>query len=219
MAPESPLADRSRMEKQVAFAFPTPIGQCVVPGSEAVNEALRRVILEKAGVLPSENYSNAGGWHSKADLLEWPYPEVVTLKGWIFEAVQHMVQATFQMMEGSQVRSGSQGNLKIVAWANICRTGDYHRMHNHPGSAWSGVYYVTAGTEAPDHPLSGQLELVDPRPYTEMVPTPGSPFGQKLLVKAQPGMMVLFPGWLYHCVNPYFGTGERISIAFNAMPV
>ena len=30
-----------------------------------------------------------------------------------------------------------------------------------------------------------------------------------------PGMMVIFPRWLYHYVNPVHGKGERISIAFN----
>jgi hypothetical protein len=28
-------------------------------------------------------------------------------------------------------------------------------------------------------------------------------------------MMLLFPAWLSHGVLPYYGTGERISIAFN----
>jgi hypothetical protein len=27
--------------------------------------------------------------------------------------------------------------------------------------------------------------------------------------------MIVFPGWLQHFVHPYFGSGERISIAFN----
>ena len=71
----------------------------------------------------------------------------------------------------------------------------------------------------PDHPLSGLLELLDPRPFTEMVATPGEPFGQKAIIKPEAGAMVLFPGWLYHFVNPYFGEGERISIAFNVSAV
>ena len=28
--------------------------------------------------------------------------------------------------------------------------------------------------------------------------------------------MVVWPSWLLHWVNPYYGEGERISIAFNA---
>ena len=83
-----------------------------------------------------------------------------------------------------------------------------------PG-AWSGVYYVDAGGEAPGQPLSGVLELCNPRPFTEMVPTPGSPFGQRVIFRAEAGTMILFPSWLYHFVNPFSGDGERISIAFN----
>ncbi|NJN46627.1 MAG: hypothetical protein HC808_09270 [Candidatus Competibacteraceae bacterium] len=29
--------------------------------------------------------------------------------------------------------------------------------------------------------------------------------------------MVVFPGWLQHQVHPYFGPGERITIAFNVI--
>ena len=105
----------------------------------------------------------------------------------------------------------------MVAWANISRNTNYHRLHNHPGSAWSGTYYVSVGTPAPAHPLSGVLELLDPRPFTEMVTTPGSPFGQRAVVRPEPGLMVLFPSWLYHFVNPFYGEGERISIAFNVI--
>ena len=31
------------------------------------------------------------------------------------------------------------------------------------------------------------------------------------------GHVVIFPAWLEHRVEPYVGTGERISIAFNAV--
>lgn len=205
------------MEKQVAFAFPTPIGRFEIPESAAINGELQRLILEKERSTPSETYSNAGGWHSATDLLEWPQPEIKTLRGWMVEAVQHMVGATMEMMKGSNIRSDNKGNLRFQAWANICRMGNYHRIHNHPRSAWSGVYYVAAGNDAPNQPLSGQLELLDPRPFTEMVPTPGNPYGQKLILKPESGTMVLFPGWLYHFVNPYVGAGERISVAFNAL--
>jgi uncharacterized protein (TIGR02466 family) len=103
----------------------------------------------------------------------------------------------------------------MSAWANVARRGHYHRVHNHPSSCWSGVYYVDAGGDAPGHPLSGVLEVCDPRPFTEMVPSPGSPFGQRAVFRAEAGTMVLFPSWLYHFVNPFHGDGERISVAFN----
>jgi uncharacterized protein (TIGR02466 family) len=197
------------MEKQVALAYPTPIGRFKVPDAEAVNRELQRLILEKERAQPSSDYANVGGWHSRADLLDWPGTEVATLRGWITEAINHMLMT---VTEGRPVK----GTYRISAWANIARDGDYHRVHNHPMSAWSGVYYVTVGAPDPRHPLAGVLEICDPRPFTEMVVSPGEPFGKRVIFRPEPGMMVLFPSWLYHFVNPTRGPGERISIAFNS---
>jgi len=35
------------------------------------------------------------------------------------------------------------------------------------------------------------------------------------MIKPQSGLLVAFPAWLEHGVRPFFGTGERISIAVN----
>jgi uncharacterized protein (TIGR02466 family) len=196
------------VEKQTALAYPTPIGRFRMPNADAVNRALREAILQRERSEPSSDYANVGGWHSRHDLLDWPVPEVGILRGWITDAVQHMVAAS---VEGKPVH----GSFGILAWANVARTGHYHRVHNHPSSAWSGVYYVEVGAPDPAQPLSGVLEICDPRPFTEMISTPGSPFGKRVIFRPEPGTMVLFPSWLYHFVNPVSGTGERISIAFN----
>jgi uncharacterized protein (TIGR02466 family) len=197
------------MEKQIASAYPTPIGRFRIPDAEAVNRELRRIILEHEQSDPGDNHANVGGWHSRADLLDWPGPEIGLLRGWITEALNSMLAAT---LAGKPM----QGGLRVAAWANVARRGHYHRTHNHPMSAWSGVYYVAVGGVDPGHPLSGVLELCDPRPYAEMVSTPGDPFGQRAIFRPEPGMIVTFPGWLYHFVNPYYGPEERISIAFNS---
>lgn len=204
-----------RMQKQVAYLFPTPFGQYRIENAEATNSELKRVILEKEKTQDSQTYSNAGGWHSRQDLLEWKDPSIGVLRGWINEGTNHIVTSVVEMMRATMGRQPSPVSLHIKAWANVCRKGNYHRLHNHPGSSWSGVYYVATGTDAPDQPLSGVLELLDPRPFTEMVATPGDPFGQKMVLKPEAGMMILFPSWLYHFVNPFMGEGERISVAFN----
>ena len=49
-----------------------------------------------------------------------------------------------------------------------------------------------------------------------MVDTPGSPYGQRMLIRPVPGLLVLFPSWLYHFVHPSTAYSPRISIAFNA---
>lgn len=203
------------MEKHVALAFPTPIGRYRVPDAGPINAELKRLILERERLEPSQKYANAGGWHSQADLFDWPSSAITTLRGWITEAVGHMASSVVEMMRASMGRNAPPYSFRYKAWANISRAGNYHRQHNHPGSCWSGVYFVDNGGDAPGHPLSGLLEILDPRPFTEMIATPGDPCGQKAIIRPEPGTIAVFPGWIYHFVNPHCGPGERISIAFN----
>jgi len=196
------------LERQVAQAYATPIGRFRLPNAEDLNRELRRIVLQRESAEPSDNFANVGGWHSKMDLWDWPDPEISHLKTVIIEAVRHM-------MAVAAGGSLPPGRVAVKAWANVSRKGNFHRIHNHPNAAWSGVYYVDSGSPVADQPLSGVLELCDPRPFTEMVPTPGDPFGKRAIFSSDPGTMVLFPSWLYHFVNPFQGEGERISIAFN----
>jgi uncharacterized protein (TIGR02466 family) len=205
------------MEKSVSLAFPTPIGRYRLPNSEAaaMNDELQRIILERERGEESQEHANAGGWHSQRDLPEWDDPVVGRLRTHLLEAVEHTARAAMSVTRRADGRAIEVGALTIKAWANISRRGNYHRIHNHPRACWSGVYYVAVGTDAPGYPLSGLLELMDPRPFTEMVGTPGEPFGQKLAIAPEAGTIIVFPSWIYHFVNPYHGDGERISIAFN----
>ena len=213
----------SFLNQNIALAFPTLIGRFQVAEPAAINAGLLRLVLEHEAAEPSRDYANVGGWHSAPDLLDWQGPEIVELRKWIVEALNRMVRATGQLPE-VQGRPAPRGNFTISAWANISRRGNYHRMHNHPFSAWSGVYYVTAvdrpreaRSDKPDpHVLAGVLELYDPRPFTEMVDVPSVPYGQRVNIRPEPGLLVLFPSWLYHFVHPSNSDDQRGSIAFNA---
>jgi uncharacterized protein (TIGR02466 family) len=203
------------MQHHIALAFPTLLGRFQVPEAESVNAGLLRLLLQREADSPTEDYANVGGWHSTADLLEWPGAEINTLRTWISDALNRMVQATGQLPE-VQGKPAPRGAFRISAWANISRRHNYHRLHNHPNSAWSGVYYVTGIPPDSAHPLAGVLEFYDPRPFTEMTDVPGSPYGQRVNIRPSPGLMVLFPSWLYHFVHPCESESERVSIAFNA---
>ncbi len=199
---------------QIAFAFPTLIGQFPISNTETTNAALLQLLLDREATAPSDDFANQGGYHSSGDLLDWPSPAVNNLKTWISQALTYMVQATSQLPEVQGRMAAPRGGFRLSAWGNISRKGNYHRMHNHPGNAWSGVYYVASNS----HPgsMGGVLELYDSRPFTEMVETPGSPYGQRVHIRPTPGLMVLFPSWLYHFVHPSDNDELRVSIAFNA---
>jgi uncharacterized protein (TIGR02466 family) len=196
------------MELEITKAFPTIIGQLRVPDAEAMNQELRELILAEEGSYLTLGRSNIGGWHSRPDFLNRPEAAVAALTTWVTWVVSQMVHATTGL-------GAFKGQLSVSAWATICREGAYHAPHSHPGSAWSGVYYVDAGVFNPNRPLSGVLEFLDPRVGVEAVNTPGDLSGDPVRVRPESGLLVVFPSWLYHWVHPYAGQSPRIAVSFN----
>jgi len=194
---------------EVIPAFPTLVGRLRVPDASALNEELRAVILAEEASYASLGRSNIGGWHSRTDFFNHPEPVVAALTTWITWGVSQMVDATAG-------QDAFKGTLSLSAWATICRAGAYHAPHCHPDSAWSGVYYVDAGTEHIDRPISGMLEFLDPRSGVEAVTAPGDPYGEPVRIRPTAGLLVIFPSWLYHWVHPYAGCTPRIAVSFNA---
>ena len=197
------------MELEVTQAFPTAIGQLHVPDAGLMNRDLGEVILSEEVTQDSLGRSNIGGWHSRPDFLSRSESAVAALTTWITWAVRKMIAET----AGTEAFNGA---LSISAWATVCRQGAYHAPHSHPDSAWSGVYYVDAGTHDPDRPLSGVLEFLDPRAAVEAVTAPGDPYGEPVRVHPEAGLLVIFPSWLFHWVHPYVGQTPRIAVSFNA---
>jgi uncharacterized protein (TIGR02466 family) len=197
------------MRIEVTSAFPTLIGRFQVPDADSMNADLRGLILAEEAEYSSLRRSNIGGWHSRADFLNHDELSVSALTNWITWAVRQMIDST--------AGPGSfTGTLSLSAWAAICVEGAYHAPHSHPDSAWSGVYYVDAGTDNPDRPLSGVLEFLDPRGGVEAVTAPGDPYGAPVRIWPESGLLVIFPSWLYHWVHPYVGKTPRIAVSFNA---
>ena len=164
------------MELEVTSAFPKLIGRFRVPDAQSMNRDLQALILAEEASYQRLGRSNIRVLHSQTDFLARPEPAVEALATWVDWAVGEMVDAT----AGPGALSGS---MSVSAWATICRAGAYHAPHSHSDSAWSGVYYVDAGTNNLDHPLSGVLEFLDPRAGIEAVTAPGDPYGEPLRVR------------------------------------
>lgn len=195
-------------KENVALAFGTPISTYLWPDSDVVNAELRKTILEKEKAEKGIKRSNVGGWHSSPDLFVWQVDCARELKDRV---------ATFALdLTRLLTASGAPRklNFQMEGWANVSRRGHYNSVHDHPGSTWSGVYYVCGGKPDSDDPCNGRLELIDPRAGTNILRVEEGIFG-RYLVEPIPGLMVMFPSWLKHMVHPFQGSGERISISFN----
>ncbi|MBT7449597.1 MAG: hypothetical protein HN793_02110 [Rhodospirillaceae bacterium] len=197
------------MDSDALVWWTTPVVLRRFKGVAAVNSELKSLILDRASSDKNIQKSNQGGWHSGEDLLTWGGPAIAQLQAWIVTAFKDLTEVT----SDGQVYTGK---IELNAWANLNRRGDYNTIHTHPACVWSGVYYVDVG-EPPsaEHPKSGAIEFLDPRAGAEMVAIPGLPFGEAKSINPETGQLIVFPSWLKHMVHPYWGEGDRITIAFN----
>src|SRR5579871_137042 len=145
--------------------------------------------------------------------LQTPSRSVVQLKTEIDRSMQQ-INAMPQVLERRN-EPAKRVTYQAYGWANVNRSGDYNMLHSHPGCDWSVVYYVATGNPSDDNPMSGRIELRDPRPAAVFAKMPGFNSGQPMLIKPQAGMMLAFPAWIEHQVHPFAGEGNRISIAVN----
>ena len=205
----------ARVEIAVQGLFATPVAAVEVPGAAALNAELQRRILQQRERTVSVQASNSGGWHSDRDILNWGGPPIETVLG--------MAKDIATQMTADRNGKPVQPAWTVQAWANVNGPGDGNICHYHPGSFWSGTYYVEDGGCAGDAALGGEFEMLDPRgpgpgmyaPGLKFAGEDGTAAGSAQTIRPRPGLLMLFPSWLQHQVRPYRGSGLRISVAFN----
>ena len=195
----------------VSFAFPTPVLQKQFDDTADINTVLLRLVLEReADAVPAGQ--SAETWHSADDLFEWPDPAIASFRGYVADGISEISQFCID----GQLDEPVDIQMDAGAWVNLCRDGGYTRTHNNPDNTWSGVYFVALGEPHPDAPAeAGTLEILDPRVGATDLSPKGTRAFPRLVIDPQPGLMVIFPGWLNHGVNPFRGKGDRLSLGFN----
>jgi len=199
--------------------FPTPILKAHPPEHEALNSALLEAIFAERERNPGLDRSNFGGWHSDIDMIRWAGSPAEHLAEFaVQQASEHM--ADISPLGKRQFRWG------IDMWANINGPGNANQLHCHPGAYWSGVYYPDPGG-AEEAENGGALVLEDPRyptayqTVTDLVLRDAEmkPMYSQVAIQPEAGLLVMFPSWLRHSVQPHHGDRERVSVAINLMLV
>lgn len=111
-------------------------------------------------------------------------------------------------------RQASAGYRFSGMWSVRLRPGGHHRNHFH-GQGWiSSACYIElpSGMDAPGG--EGWLGFGQPG-----VPTTPE-LTHEYLVQPQPGLLVLFPSWMWHGTLPFRGEPQdrRLTIAFDLLP-
>ncbi|MBL8245461.1 MAG: hypothetical protein JNL89_14780, partial [Rhodanobacteraceae bacterium] len=209
---------------QIAPGFAVPFVLCEHPDPVGLNERLRSLFLqrEQAG----ERYANPQPlvqrnealWESNFQLFDWPDRPVAELRDYCWQQLYRAIGELNGYTRDELLRL----HIGAESWFHITRKGGYFALHNHPMASWSGVYCVAAGDDRSGIEDSGLLSFVSPMAantmYIDMaIARMGQPYAYgPRNFKLKAGQLVLFPSWVLHEVRPYFGEGERITVAFNA---
>lgn len=107
------------------------------------------------------------------------------------------------------------------AWSVRLSSGGSHVDHVHPHGWISSACYISlpatlgngdAVTQGADRDRSGWLRLGQPGIVTK------PHLGPEYFVKPKPGMLVLFPAYMWHGVEPFAGNERRLTVAFDVVP-
>lgn len=199
------------MNVELMELLPSPLFSCLWSESELLNRQLREVILTEEKKSPGLVTSNAGGWHSEKTLQDWDYPCIRTLLARITTLAQESVRRTIGLPDyPKEILDG----WTVQAWANVNRNGHFNKYHHHIRNLnlWSGVYYVDAGNDGRADFVGARIIFADQhRPELKDRPAVTARYA----IMPQSGLMLLFPSSLGHRVEPYNGSRERITVAFN----
>lgn len=156
----------------------------------------------RAGEQQGKGRSTREGWSGPKTLFDDP----------IFQPLKEKTQQAFA---NSLLQMGVPEGFSFAmeAWANIHDAGGFNQPHIHREAVLSGCFYLHTP------PGSGSIVFHDPRPGT-LYSRPwgrGANSWSMASMQVNAGMLVLFPHWLEHSVEPNKATEGRYSIAMNAI--
>lgn len=153
-----------------------------------------------------------GGWQTE-DLLNDDSPVIAKFHA---EMLRRLHVILCESEEVEERKHTDEPSWKLIAWGVALRGGGYQEPHVHQAGILSGVYYVQipkmwgAGNAGclrfprrlPWLPREGDCEAHDP-----------------YLIQPIEGSLVIFPSYFWHETVPFESDGERVSIAFDLLPL
>lgn len=191
------------MKPEARQLFPTTIWSLDLQGlSHLFAQWSDQLIAQRALEADARGRSNRLGWSGPKTLFD--DPSFALLQARCREAFAHALQ---EMGVPPGLRFG------LEAWANIHDRCGHNQPHIHREVMLSGCFYLRTP------PGSGALVFNDPRPGPLHSTAWGSGMNrwERRAVRPHAGLLLIFPAWLEHAVEPHEGDVPRLSIAVNAV--
>jgi len=151
---------------------------------------------------PNRTRSNYGGWQSK-DLILSDHAPLNDIFCLIKNGINDIC---------ADISQSFKCELNNI-WININEKNNGNNEHVHPNSTFSGTIYLQTDKN------TGNIIFKNPyfpiQHYNFVVPEDSNIFYQRVTYRPRNGMLIMFPAWMPHFVEPSNSDNSRISISFN----
>ena len=193
---------------QMLELFPTPVYVTQLP------DQLSGVIPFLDAQPPNSGSDEANYGERSANSYILNEPECVEMKKYVLEHVKEYAENILLYEYDSYELSQS--------WVSRKLPGQHHTMHTHPNSLMSGVFYY--GEPSPKtpaikfHKMKGGMNVNQLQAKTQADKRSSEFAWEEFSVQFEPGLLVLFPSYLFHSVPMNQSDKVRSSVAFNVVP-
>ncbi|HEY3814221.1 MAG TPA: putative 2OG-Fe(II) oxygenase [Caulobacteraceae bacterium] len=113
------------------------------------------------------------------------------------------------------LRSRNTGAYRIESsWSVLLKPNGFHVNHYHPMGWLSSAFYVRLPVAALNSDArEGWIKFGEP-PFKTTPAQPPAHF-----VRPEPGLLVLFPSYMWHGTVPFTTDEDRLTVAFDVLPV
>ena len=150
--------------------------------------------------------SNVGGWQSSNLNLE-DHDEL--------QVVSEILTVGLSEFS-SAIHPEFNIELKNV-WININERGNSNKRHVHPMSTFSGTLYIQVDEKTGNIVFYDNYTPYDHYPI--LMPSDSEYFPERVTYYPTNGMLLIFPSWVPHLVEPSNSDLTRISISFNVQQI
>ena len=139
------------------------------------------------------------------------------LIGMLFDAIDIAIRRYLTNLSGGSdpLRARNTGRAALSGtWSVRLRSGGHHADHVHPQGWLSSACYIALPPTIGDATNAHDGWLRFGRPGVKTLP----PLDADHFVKPRPGLLALFPAYMWHGVEPFESDQPRLSVAFDVVP-
>jgi len=186
---------------QITELFTTPILNTYFP----LEKSLDKYVIDYCKKNKTETKSNINGYQSN-NILEKPNSRISSFIDSLTSPVK-VFSSSLRLKQSIQLNN---------MWFNINKPGATNKLHNHPQSIISGVYYLKVPKDSGNiifyNPASELMSSYLPNSFVNSYDRYNA---NSWSITPKENYLILFPSWLRHEVSKNDSKKDRISIAFN----